>query len=262
MTASRRAGAGSPLPTLRALARVASTAWHLLRGIATVGLRWPHVDGPRRESHVAAWSRGLIGAMGLRLVVHGQPRPGAALVVANHVSWLDIAALHAVMPGARFVAQAGIRRWPLIGWLVGAVGTLFIERERKRDALRVVHRVAESLATGDKVVVFPEGATGNGRELLPFHANLLQAAIATAVPLQPVALRYADARGACSASVDWTGDLSLLGSVWSIARADGLQVVVDLLSPVATQHADRRALARHVQSIIAARLAQAPTVQE
>lgn len=262
MNGARRAGGGGAPPAWRALARVAAVAWHLLRGIAIVGLRWPRSDARQREAHIAAWSRRLIDAIGVRLVVQGQPHAGAALVVANHVSWLDIAALHAVMPDARFVAQAGIRQWPLVGWLVAAVGTLFIERERKRDALRVVHHVAEALAAGGKVVVFPEGATGTGRELLPFHANLLQAAISTAVPVQPVALRYADALSAFSASVEWTGRVTLLDSVWSIARTDALEVVVDLLPPVGTRHGDRRALSRHLRSLIAAQLARAQTVQE
>ena len=79
------------------------------------------------------------------------------------------------------------------GWWSSG-GTLFIERERKRDALRVVHQIAAALRAGDIVAVFPEGTTGDGRDVLPFHANLLQAAIATGAPVQPVVLRYRDAR--------------------------------------------------------------------
>ena len=126
------------------------------------------------------------------MVTEGQFRSRATLVTANHVSWLDIAAVHAVCPQARFVSKADVRHWPLLGWLIGAVGTLFIERERKRDAMRVVHQMAESLIAGDVVAVFPEGTTGDGRALLPFHANLLQAAIAAEAPVQPVALRYTE----------------------------------------------------------------------
>ena len=94
------------------------------------------------------------------------------------------------MRPARFVSKADVRHWPLLGWLVACGGTLFIERERKRDALRVVHQMAEALQAGETVAVFPEGTTSDGHGLLPFHANLLQAAIATETPVQPVALRY------------------------------------------------------------------------
>jgi 1-acyl-sn-glycerol-3-phosphate acyltransferase len=126
------------------------------------------------------WSGALVRHVGLALHVSGTaPRPGATLVVANHVSFLDIAAIHAAVPQARFVSKADVLAWPLLGWLIKNAGTLFIERERKRDAVRVVHAMAESLQRGETVAVFPEGTTGPGDVPLAFHANLLQAAIAT-----------------------------------------------------------------------------------
>ena len=106
-------------------------------------------------------------------------------------------AVNAVHP-ARFVSKADVGHWPFIGYLVASGGTLFIERERKRDALRVVHQIAAALQAGDIVAVFPEGTTSDGHDVLPFHANLLQAAIATAAPVQPLVLRYRDAHAAVS----------------------------------------------------------------
>src|SRR4029450_13897088 len=96
--------------------------------------------------HIGRWSLGLLRALGVGLVAEGQFRPGATLLVANHISWLDIGALHAGRPRARFVSKSDVKHWPLLGWLIGAVGTLFIERERKRDATRVAHQMAEALA--------------------------------------------------------------------------------------------------------------------
>jgi 1-acyl-sn-glycerol-3-phosphate acyltransferase len=142
----------------------------------------------------------------------------------------------------------------VIGRLVGAAGTLYIVREKARDALRVVHQMADALATGDTVAVFPEGTTGLGHEPLPFHANLLQAAIATQVPVQPVALRYADARHAVSPAADYTGTISLARSLWMLAAAQGLFVRVDVLPAESVRHADRRALAAHLRQEIAGAL--------
>ena len=173
------------------------------------------------------------------------------MLLANHVSWLDIAALHAAVPHARFVSKADVLQWPLLGWLVRGAGTLFIERERKRDALRVVHAVAEALSAGQTVAVFPEGTTGEGPEPLPFHANLLQAAIATATPIQPAVLRFADARHRFSPAVVYVGDTTLLQSLWRVATARGLVVHVDLLLPQASAHADRRALAETMRKLVA-----------
>lgn len=257
----RRPDAARPWPpwrVARALWRLAATTIHLLHGVAIVALRWPGLDQRGRERRIAWWSRRLLRCMGLGVDFRGQPRPGSALVVANHVSWLDIAALHAMLPGLRFVAHAGLRRWPLLGWLIGAVGTLFIERERKRDALRVVHQVAQALVAGNPVAVFPEGTTGAGPALLPFHANLLQAAIATGAPVQAVALRYADAGAAFSRSVVWLGDTTLAGSLWAVANAQDLRVVVTLLPAQGVRHAERRALARQLRERIAGALADDP----
>ena len=237
--------------------RLLRASLHVLHGMAVIRLRFPGLDAAGRHARIQWWSAGLLRVMGLQLEVRGTPRPGAALLVANHVSFLDIAALHAVAPHARFVSKADVLNWPLLGWLIANAGTLFIERERKRDALRVLHQVAESLREGQTVAVFPEGTTGDGRSLLPFHANLLQAAIAAEVPVQPALLRYADPERPVSPLVEFLGETTLLQSVWRIACARGLVVHVDLLPVQGTRHADRRALAEALHAELSQRLTEA-----
>lgn len=239
---------------LRAAWRLGCMLIHLLHGMAVMALRFPALDAAGRQRRIQWWSAGLVRRAGLQLHVSGTARPGATLLVANHVSWLDIAAIHAVAPQARFVSKAEVLGWPLLGWLIRGAGTLFIERERKRDALRVVHQVAQALRDGQTVAVFPEGTTGDGRSVLPFHANLLQAAIATGTPVQPVVLRYSDAAHAVSPAVEFLGDTTLLGSVWRVVSARGLRVHVELLGAQGSRHADRRALAQHLRECIAERL--------
>ncbi len=240
--------------------RLVVAVWRLLRATVHVlhGMlvmtRFPALDEAGRHERIRWWSAGLVRAMGLTLQVSGTARPGATLIVSNHISWLDIAAIHAAAPHARFVSKADVLRWPLLGWLIRNAGTLFIERERKRDAVRVVHAMAESLQRGETVAVFPEGTTGEGPEPLPFHANLLQAAVATGTPVQPVVLRFFDEKQHFSGDVVFVGDTTLLQSIWRIASGRGLGVQVQLLSPVGTQHADRRRLAEHLRELIAERL--------
>ncbi len=238
---------------VRALWRLLRATLHVLHGMLVM-TRFSALDAAGRHERIRWWSAGLVHAMGLTLQVSGTPRPGATLIVANHISWLDIAAIHAAAPHARFVSKADVLSWPLLGWLIRNAGTLFIERERKRDAVRVVHAVAEALKAGDTVAVFPEGTTGTGPELLPFHANLLQAAVATATPVQPVVLRFSDPRGPFSEAVTFIGDTTLLQSLWRVASAEGLAVSVELLPSVGTRHADRRALAAHLHELVAERL--------
>jgi 1-acyl-sn-glycerol-3-phosphate acyltransferase len=234
--------------------RLVRLSVHLLHGMAVMALRFPSLDEAGRQARIGWWSAGVLRALGVDLYVTGTARPGATLLLANHVSWLDIAALHAVVPHARFVSKADVLRWPLLGWLIRGAGTLFIERERKRDALRVVHAMAEALRAGQTVAVFPEGTTGEGPELLPFHANLLQAAIATATPIQPAVLRFTDPAHRFSPAVAYVGDTTLLQSLWRVATARGLAVHVDLLLSQGSAHADRRALAQTLRGLMAEQL--------
>jgi len=245
-----------PMRELRAAWRLAHVVVHGLHGLAIVLLLFGRFDAQQRQARIRWWAGKMLRVLGMRLQVDGAFRPGAKLIVANHVSWLDIMAVHAVCPEARFVSKAEVRRWPLVGRLVGAAGTLYIERERRRDAMRVVHQMADALRAGDSVAVFPEGTTSDGQALLPFHANLLQAAIATAAAVQPVALRYADRRHAVSPAALWLGETTLAQTLWLLASADGLVARLNVLLPRATIHADRRALAETLKIDIVSALAE------
>jgi 1-acyl-sn-glycerol-3-phosphate acyltransferase len=234
--------------------RIARLLAHGVHGLAIIRLRFGSYSAAQRHARIQWWSAKLLRLIGITLHARGTPRPGAKLVVSNHVSWLDIAAIHAVIPEAHFVSKADVKQWPLIGRLVAGAGTLFIEREKKRDALRVVHQMAEALQAGDTVAVFPEGTTGDGRTLLPFHANLLHAAVTTATPVQPVVLRFFDAQHTISPLAEFLGETTLAQSAWRFVCARGLNVEVRVLAAQATAHADRRALAAHLRETIAAEL--------
>ncbi len=234
----------------RALWRLARVFSRGLGGLLTCALLFPFITPAQRMRHVGAWSKRMLAALGIALEVQGAARAGPVLFTANHISWLDILAINAVHP-ARFVSKADVRHWPVLGWMVACGGTLFIERERKRDALRVVHQVAEALKAGETLAVFPEGTTSDGRGLLPFHANLLQAAISTETPVQAIALRYADATAPVSLAAAYIGDTTLAQSLRAVLCADRLRVRVEFLPAQGTRHLDRRALAERLQHDIA-----------
>jgi 1-acyl-sn-glycerol-3-phosphate acyltransferase len=231
----------------RAVWRLTRAVLHGLHGVGIVLLRFPSLDRPARQARVQWWSDKMLRVLGMRLAVSGVFKPGAKLIVANHVSWLDVLAVHAVCPEARFVSKAEVRDWPLVGRLVAAGDSLYIERHRKRDALRVVHQSAEALQAGDSVAIFPEGTTGPGDTLLPFHANLLQAAIATGTPVQAVALRYADQARPISPSALWIGDTTLAQTLWLLACGEGLVAHLHVLPARQCTHADRRLLAESLR---------------
>lgn len=225
----------------RACWRLLRVAAHVADGLWRVAWRFPRLSPEQQGAQVQAWSVALLARLGIALQVRGQPPLGGpVLLVANHFSWLDIVVMHAARP-CRFVSRADVQTWPLIGTLATAAGTLYIQRSVRRDALRVVQQMTEALQQRAVLAVFPEGTTGDGHTLLPFHANLLQAALAANAPVQPVGLRYADAAtGTASAAPGYVGDDSLLGSLWRTVRAPPLVAVVRYGTPETARGRSRR----------------------
>ena len=242
------------MTTLLAIWRILCVIGMVLRGLWLAGLVMPRRDAAGRRAIVQRWSVQMLRCLGVEVNVSGSAHPGAVLMVANHVSWLDIPALHASAPQARFVSKSAIAHWPLLGRLARAGGTLFIERERKRDALRVVHEVADALRQANAVAVFPEGTTGAGYGVLPFHANLLQAAITTATVVQPIVLRYSEPGHPVSVAAQYTGTTTLVESLMKVCRARGLVVDVRFLAAEPVGQIDRRVLAEQLHERIAAEL--------
>lgn len=209
----------------------------------------------RQRELVQRWSLRVLRGLGVQLKVQGEFRPGAKLIVGNHVSWLDIVAILATHP-ARFVSKAEVAQWPIVGGMVVLAGTILLERARRRDAMRVMGLLTQTLQDGGTAAAFPEGTTGDGHALLHFHANLLQSAIDADVPVQPVALRYSDAHHTISPAAAYVGDTTLVQSLWWVAGAKDLTVTLQVLPAHRVTHADRRALAETLQAEIDAALQQ------
>lgn len=209
---------------------------------------------PQRPRHalVRAWAAALVGALGIRITVHGSPGPdGGRLVVANHISWLDIPLVAAALP-CRMLAKSEIGAWPVLGRLAAGAGTLFIERDRIRALPRTVDAVSRSLLAGDRVTVFPEGSTWCGRAQGPFRRAVFQAALDARVPVQPVRLAYrSGADGSLAGAPAFVGDDPLTASLWRIARARGIRAEVRLLPRIPPgRHPDRRDLAAAAQRAV------------
>ena len=215
------------LGVARAIWRLLRSLMHIAGGMWTILTLFPRLGQPAREARVQVWAKAMLPLAGIELVVSGVPvANGPALLVANHLSWLDIVVMHASRY-CRFVSKSDIRHWPLVSVLAGGAGTLYIERESRRDAHRVVHHMTERLRQGDVLAVFPEGTTGDGIKLKPFHANLLQAAISSNTCVQPVALRFVDAdTGKTSFAPRYIDDDSIFVSIWETLSVPRLRAEV------------------------------------
>ncbi|CAB3780786.1 hypothetical protein LMG28614_01090 [Paraburkholderia ultramafica] len=227
---------------------------HLLHGMWIVATRFPRAGAERRHALNRAWSLKMLRLCGMRLVVHNDSArlERGALVVANHISWIDIYVINAWRP-TPFVSKAEIRQWPLVGWLAQQLDTVFIQREKRSDAKRIMHELSARLSAGELMCVFPEGTTSNGLALLPFHANMFQAAVSAAAPVQPLCIMYEDAHGRQSTAPAYIDDLSLADSLNLLLRGGPLTAHVYVGAPL-VPGVDRRALAAQAEQAIAAAL--------
>lgn len=215
---------------------------HLVRGLATCALVFPLTGAPGRRAHVKCWSAKLLALCGVEVQIlhdHGAQAAPRALIVANHVSWLDIFVINSLHP-CRFVAKSDIRDWPLVGWLCEKTGTIFISRGRLRDVRHIYQGLVQSLHEGEHVAFFPEGTTAAQGTLLPFHANLFEAAIEAEVPVQPYAVRYVDRGEKLHPAADFIGDMTFAASVLAVLRSGGMKAQLSLLPVIPTGTASHR----------------------
>lgn len=264
MTPTPPAGASAPggavLRALRYLVRVPMLLWHLLVHLPlvlllltplTAGLR----VGDERLEHrlIRAWSAGLLRVFGFRLHRIGTPLPGATLFVANHVSWIDISALHSQrMMG--FVAKREIEGWPLVGWLAARGETIFHHRGSTASLGGVLAEMIARLRAGRSVGVFPEGgAKSGGTAIGPFHARIFTAAVEAGVPVQPVALVYGP-HGSAQPQVAFARGESFLGNFLRLLGEPARDATIAFLPPIAHGSADGR---RRIADTARARIVEA-----
>ena len=210
------------------------------------------VTAVRRREIMPPVVLGVMGrAAGLRVTVEGEPRPGA-LLLANHVSWLDILAL-AGTSRAIFVAHSGLTGHRALKWLCEQNDTVFIARERRGSVADQVAQVRAVLGRRP-VVIFPEGTTNAGRGLLPFKSSLLSAVepLADDVPIQPVALDYKDAP-----EVAWFAGEPGMINVNKVLSRRRVELTIRFLEPLAGEAlTNRKTMTAAAQAAIEAALAK------
>ena len=264
MTAPSPTGATAPaVPRVarafRYFYRLPFLAWHVIVHLPLAMLMTAPLIGRMRWGEetldyrvIRAWSAGLMRVFGFRLKRFGTPVPGAAMFVANHVSWIDIETLHSQrMMG--FVAKREIQSWPVVGWLAQRGETIFHARGSTESLGGVLHEMLARLRGGRSVGVFPEGGTRGGRGLGPFHARIFMAAVEAGVPVQPVALRYG-AGGNAQHIVAFQPRESFAANFVRLLGEPARDAEVHFLEPIAPGDAEGR---RRIAELARARIAGA-----
>jgi 1-acyl-sn-glycerol-3-phosphate acyltransferase len=236
--------------------RLTRLALHLVRAVAIVAVCFPFYNHATRMEWLRRWAAHLLEILAVRLKVIGKPPIDSAaptMIVANHVSWLDIFAINALRK-ARFVAKSEIRHWPVFGWLCAQGSGLFIERARRHHAAHIHRQMVAALKQGDLLVLFPEGSTSTGDKVLPFHTSLLQPALECNAMLYPVAIRYARTGGSLCSEADYAGGKTMLGSLLLMLTQPVIFAQLQFLPPLTSAGQHRRELAYEASRLIAGAL--------
>lgn len=236
--------------------RIFLVIFHTLTGFIIAGLFLPIATKSLRNVLISWWCKKLIGAFNIKVIVTGDVPPGNlthAMIIANHVSWADIHVLNSIIP-LRYIAKADIKNWPVFGFFAKQVNTLFIDRAKKQEAMRIVDITTECLLAGDRLCLFPEGTTTDGTSVLPFKSSLIEAAIRAEVPIYPVAIHYAMPDGSANTAIAYAGDTTLKESMQNTLAIQKPVVNVHFLAPIMTKNQDRRALALLTHDLIAKQL--------
>lgn len=233
---------------LRALGRLMRILGHLLKGVVLTALSGGGDAGAEKRRCIRhAWYDRLLTLCGVHVQVLGNPPEQPALVVANHVSWLDVALLGAALDPA-FLSKAEVGRWPVIGWLARRHETRFIERGGHQSAA-LAEALQAGLAAGERPVVFPEGTTSHGGGVRRFYPRLFAAVAGTGYPVQPVALDYERPAGE-GTPVAFIGNQGLLANLWRLLQRPQTRVSLHFLAPLDSTRRDRRELAEASRTAI------------
>ena len=231
------------------------------------GVRFPKAEEAEYRKLVETWCRRLLAMLGVRVSYTGRPlrhpAPGEKgyLLLSNHISFLDIFSIDTLIC-SRFVAKAEISRWPAFGTIAKGVRSIFIERGNRRAILAIAEQMESALNRGENVIFFPEGTTSLGNTLLPLHANLIEAAVATGATVQPLVLRY-KSRGKLTTRMSYAGDVSIFHCLWNVVTTPDATVEVEVLDPIDPAGKNRHQICREVSARMAAALGvRDPAIEE
>ncbi len=222
-----RTGAVRPVARLGAIALWTSGLFVVLVVGMWTTAPWPRRRLAWRNRIVSRWARGMGWIVNMRVTILGERPNPPFFLVANHLGYCDIVLLLGHVHGV-FVAKKELNRWPVIGYLTRLVGTIFVDRNSRRDAKRVIESIAQRVATGDGVIVFPEGTSSSGDDVYPMRTALFEWAAQTGKPVAIATIYYATRPGLPPAreAVCWWGDMSFVPHVLQLCQMPGFDATL------------------------------------
>ncbi len=236
------------LPAVTVVTTLAYATWLVTRPLAIVS---PALG--RRSHHFAvrSWARAIVAILGIEIEVEGKLPESPYFLVSNHLSYVDVVVLFSKLDGF-FLAKSEIAGWPILGFLARTTGTLFVDRRRKTDLLRVIGDVERVLAGGGGVIVFPEGTSTRGDAVLPFRPSLFEVAVRTGLPVHHASLTYRTPPSGPTAdlAVCWWGDMGFFSHLLSLLTLPSIRAGIHF-GAVPLVARDRKTLARRAHDAVA-----------
>ena len=227
--------------------------FHLLLAILKCAI-FPLLPTKVRKKMVQSWCIRLLRILKVKVIIQGDPSilfgTKPYLLVANHISWLDIHIINSIRP-VIFVAKADVSKWPIFGYLASMLGTIFLKREKLSDIKRVIQLMKEKLINQEIVAIFPEGTSTDGKSVLPFKSNLFESAHQAQVDVLPITIQYKE-NNEYSNRAAFIGDMELIDSIKNILKSNHLVVHVHL-SDGLPSHLSRQELAIQAHQLVASK---------
>lgn len=240
-------------PFITILYRILLLILHIAVGITILATVWVFCEQATRDKLVRWWSKGVLWRFNIKIVTFGQTpslTQENSMILANHISWIDIYALNSVIP-VRFIAKSDINNWPVFGYLARKSGTIFINRTSRKDTARIVDKTAESLLNGNNVAFFPEGTTTDGTTLGHFKSSLVQAAIEANVTLKPLAIRYPNPDGSTNINLAYAGETTMAESMMQALKTKQPIVELHFLPAIDSLSGNRQVITQKAYTAIA-----------
>lgn len=232
---------------LRVVYRLICLLYYLLSGVLQILCFFPYNTQAQKLQRIQRWSHKMLSVFEIKVKVVNLPdltKLDGVMIVSNHVSWVDIFAINAILPG-RFIAKEEVRQWPVIGYLADRAQTIFISRQRGDHSIHdKVKGLASALNQKEQVTLFPEGTSTDGQSILPFKSSFFQAAIDANVCIVPLLCFYPKPQGkGVNLSMAYYGDVSLFGSIIMLAKQQSAVVELHFHAPIDSTNQKRQQLA-------------------
>ncbi|MFK5986976.1 MAG: lysophospholipid acyltransferase family protein [Pseudomonadota bacterium] len=243
------------------LLRFSHLLLHLFKGFFVFGFAINNDEiikqgiSARKRERLQGWLKKLLAIYRVKIVFHGKQVESPKMIVCNHISWMDVVILSSLYPG-HFIAKSEIRSWPVMGPMISSIGTLFIKRGVRSEMKKMSQQVGQILDNKSSVVYFPEGKTGDGKQINTVYSGLFESAITAGMDVQPMLVIYSDSSGYPSQVMPYLTGQSLFASIMAVLEEKQITAHLFALDSISSKQLSRKEIGAQVEQVLSLQLAK------